>query len=125
VLICDCCKNDFILIKKGSGGSNRRFCYECLPAGLPRIERNQRRTALMVKMGHDHKLSLGCSKCGYKKYGGALDWHHTDDDKEHNPANALGISWERYLSEVAKCILLCSNCHREVHAGILHIPSVG
>ncbi|WNL63194.1 hypothetical protein [Citrobacter phage Tr1] len=30
-------------------------------------------------------------------------------------------SWkkEKLIAEIKKCVLLCSNCHREVHAGLL------
>jgi hypothetical protein len=121
--VCDCCKANFTLVIKGSGGSNRRFCYDCLPDGLSRIERNQRRTQIMVRMSREHKVSLGCRECGYAKFGGALEWHHPDGDKDHDPADAIGISWERYLKEAAKCILLCANCHREAHAGISECSS--
>lgn len=30
--------------------------------------------------------------------------------------------WKSLVEEVTKCILLCSNCHREVHDGITKIP---
>lgn len=61
-----------------------------------------------------HKESLGCTKCGYNTCGAALDWHHTDNNKERR------ITIKSYFSKLgeeerAKCILLCANCHRETH----------
>ncbi len=114
--ICDHCRVEFQVSSKGSGGSNRRFCYLCLPDGLNRYNRNNIRNKLLTKMGHEHKVSLGCSRCGYNKYGGALEWHHTDKNKEIHPSEALARSWDKYLEEIQKCILLCANCHREEHA---------
>lgn len=115
---CDSCSSEFFLQGKGSGGSNRRFCYTCLPRGLSRNERSLRRNSLLTRMAHSHKEALGCNRCGYSKFGGALEWHHPEGDKEHDPAEALARSWDAYLAESSKCILLCANCHREVHAGV-------
>lgn len=58
-----------------------------------------------------------CCRCGYNKYIGALDLHHTDpNEKDLNFKSMRGWSEERLIKEAAKCILLCSNCHREEHA---------
>lgn len=32
---------------------------------------------------------------------------------------ANNVSLERYRRELDKCVLLCANCHHEIHAGIL------
>ena len=32
-------------------------------------------------------------------------------------------SWERTVAELAKCVLLCANCHAEVHAGLRELAS--
>ena len=46
----------------------------------------------------------------------ALEWHHPDDNKEGpNPSNLAQVSWAKYHAEVEKCMLLCANCHREIH----------
>jgi hypothetical protein len=34
-----------------------------------------------------------------------------------------GMNDDKVRKEIEKCVLLCSNCHRKVHAGILNIPS--
>jgi hypothetical protein len=63
---------------------------------------------------NDHKCSIGCKFCGYNKYGGALEWHHPNGDKEYI-FRTSGYFGPKATAERAKCILLCSNCHREEH----------
>ena len=47
-----------------------------------------------------------------------LDWHHRDPkQKEFNVSQMRkGCSKEQVLREVAKCTIVCSNCHRKLHA---------
>lgn len=65
-----------------------------------------------------------CVFCGYSKYAGALDFHHVKDANKNFGISAKGYtrSWERVKKELGKCILVCANCHREVHAEILQPP---
>jgi hypothetical protein len=62
-----------------------------------------------------------CFFCGYNKYDGALEFHHINPgEKEFNiNLGTLSKSWERCFAEVNKCILICANCHRELHAGLI------
>lgn len=63
------------------------------------------------------KTSRGCKVCGFKKHGSALDLHHTNpSDKEGNPG---AMTWDQFLIEAEKCVVLCSNCHRMFHAGAI------
>jgi hypothetical protein len=55
-----------------------------------------------------------CHICGYCKCPAALDFHHMSG-KEFSISSKS--SWKRIEAELLKCVLLCSNCHREVHAG--------
>lgn len=58
-----------------------------------------------------------CALCGYSKCLAALEMHHVDDHtKEFNISDRKAWT-EALVRELDKCVLLCANCHREVHAG--------
>lgn len=65
-----------------------------------------------------------CCVCGYDKYVGALDFHHLDEKSKNFDLSTKGLtrSWDRTKTEVDKCILVCANCHREIHAGLVQLP---
>lgn len=65
-------------------------------------------------------LSMGgcCRICGYNKCYEALELHHINPlEKEYTISSirANCTSWLKVVEELRKCILLCANCHREVH----------
>ncbi len=62
--------------------------------------------------------------CGYSKCPGALDFHHRDPKKKDFGLAVKGLtrSWEKIQKEIDKCVLVCANCHREIHAGITQLP---
>lgn len=57
-----------------------------------------------------------CQICGYDKCPAAFDFHHLDPDEKDFAISEV-MDWERLVVELDKCVLLCANCHREVHAG--------
>jgi 5-methylcytosine-specific restriction endonuclease McrA len=65
-----------------------------------------------------------CVFCGYKRDITALDFHHLDESKKDFGLSQRGLtrSWNRIRKELDKCILVCANCHREIHSGILQPP---
>jgi 5-methylcytosine-specific restriction endonuclease McrA len=63
-----------------------------------------------------------CQYCGYDKFAGALEFHHIDaTTKDFTISNLLRCNSEKIREEVKKCALLCSNCHKELHAGIINL----
>jgi 5-methylcytosine-specific restriction endonuclease McrA len=63
-----------------------------------------------------------CRHCGYDKCDEALECHHIDPTEKEFGFGAMRAnpkSWERIVVELRKCVLLCANCHREVHAGLI------
>jgi hypothetical protein len=71
------------------------------------------------------KSSQGCFKCGDKRPY-VLDLHHTDNRREGDKYRLLSriissgtLSFEtrknKILKEAENCIVVCANCHREIH----------
>ena len=60
-----------------------------------------------------------CMLCGYDKCIEALEFHHKDPFKKEKTNGQASVdrrrSFETNKKELDKCILLCANCHREVH----------
>jgi len=64
-----------------------------------------------------------CVVCGYKKYAGALDFHHTDPKTKSFALSVKGLSysWDSLMEEAKKCVLVCKNCHTEIEAKITNL----
>lgn len=58
-----------------------------------------------------------CKLCGYDRCIEALEFHHIDPSKKDFSISSRGHarSWKRVKEELDKCIMLCANCHREIH----------
>ena len=77
---------------------------------------SKRRKAIRIKA---IEYKGGCCKiCGYQKCTDALEFHHLDPKKKDFSISSKGYarSWVRVKEEIEKCILICANCHREIHA---------
>ena len=65
-----------------------------------------------------HELKInGCAICGYSECDAALDFHHANpqDKKFRISLSHIDYKANKIINELNKCILLCSNCHREIH----------
>lgn len=63
-----------------------------------------------------------CWVCGYDRTFSNLCFHHVDDsDKSFGLSirEMTGYAWERVISEIKKCVLVCHNCHGEIHDGLI------
>lgn len=63
------------------------------------------------------KIAKGCRICGYNRCASALGFHHRDGDKKFSISRAVARGWgeARIYDEIAKCDVLCANCHHECH----------
>lgn len=79
-------------------------------------DRKRRAQSLVVRA----KNHIGrCLRCGFAGWTGALQWAHVDaSTKTCEPASLTKASDEVAYQELAKCVLLCANCHWEEGAGI-------
>ena len=104
-------ETEFALEKRGS--------YRCKKCRSESVTKRRKKT---LNMSFDYKGGK-CVICGYDKCTEALDFHHLDPKLKEFGISTEGKtrSWEKIKKELDKCVLLCSNCHREVHAGITNI----
>lgn len=66
-----------------------------------------------------------CCICGFDAFQEALEFHHIDPLIKSfglTDSTAVTKALEKQLEEARKCVLLCANCHRGVHAGYLELP---
>ena len=65
-----------------------------------------------------------CQICGYNKSKRALSFHHVEPNKKDFGISSRWFtrSWEKTRAELDKCILLCMNCHMEIHDGVTQLP---
>jgi 5-methylcytosine-specific restriction endonuclease McrA len=76
------------------------------------LKRKNMRVNLLIESGGK------CSHCGYNKNHSALIFHHINPvTKLYNidSRSCINMSKESLDAEVAKCIVLCHNCHSELH----------
>lgn len=65
-----------------------------------------------------------CNRCGYDKCNDALEFHHIDPDLKEFGIASQGHtrSWEKVKRELDKCLMVCANCHREIHSELRNNP---
>ena len=144
-LKCDSDMPNWVMIgDKRVNTQRRKFCLSCSPFGwrntrdltkLPatdtvrkpgvKYKSKHKTTPAQVQLFRERRkarivASMGgsCQCCGYNRYVGALELHHLDpNEKEFScgSASANPIKWERLVVELRKCVMLCSNCHRDFH----------
>lgn len=70
------------------------------------------------------KESLSCTLCAEREPC-CLELHHIDDnEKDFNLSYAwMSFGLPKFIDEVNKCIVLCSNCHKKIHKGVLTLPA--
>ena len=114
--ICPHCKKEksIDLFYKKRGNKPSSYCKECTSIQALTRQQNFKKQCLDYKGGK-------CLSCGYNNYQGALEFHHLDpNEKEFHLATVKHNSFNSEIKrELDKCILLCSNCHREIHGNLI------
>ena len=91
---------------------------------LDSVTLKKNRSKSVVNWRKDKKIKLveykggSCQVCGYEKSIGALAFHHRDPEKKDFNISAKSYAYERLKKEVDKCVLVCGNCHIEIHEEI-------
>lgn len=99
-------------------GKRDGFCWYCKKCNNEITKAAQKN---FKKVAVEHKGGK-CISCGENALC-CLDFHHLDPTKKDYSISSdlrnLGRLNDKAKTELDKCILLCSNCHRKVHAGII------
>ena len=95
------------------GGGRKGLQADCLECS--RVRAREYRQATRDKVA-TYKLSKGCEVCGFQaQHSCQLDLDHIDPAtktyKGSHKSYDAGWSWERVEKEIAKCTVLCKNCH--------------
>ena len=78
----------------------------------------QKRRGLTAKFEFMKLKGGKCMLCGYSKNHAALEFHHSDPASKKFQLDQRSLanrSREEVIREMEKCILVCANCHAEIH----------
>lgn len=125
--------------------SNRKYCFVCSPWGKHNTRsfehktvKNQNRLCSICGKTYSQKglkcetcatrmrrnkiklkaiahMGGKCIYCGYDKCQASMVFHHINPDKKDFQLSTSLSSWDKVVKELEKCILLCNNCHNELH----------
>lgn len=94
---------------KSKNGRRSSECKDCVESRVAEIRKKHKKILVDEKGGK-------CEICGYAKCIEVLCFHHLDpNEKSFQISTKLGSKIETLLKETAKCMLLCTNCHGEMH----------
>ena len=112
---CLICNKKFY--PKNSLANQRKCCYDCMPDGIQLT-----RGMFLAKI----KETRGgkCVRCGYNKCLKALEFHHLDPSQKDFTISNDHFRLEETVNESKKCILICSNCHKELHDNMWSIDEL-
>ena len=82
-----------------------RTCRECSNIAKDR-ERRYRVALLSV-----YKHAAGCADCGYRAHAQALQFDHVRGEKCFDISKNVKLRWASIEAEMAKCDVVCANCH--------------
>lgn len=96
--------------------------YRCIKCRSEAVQKRRDKTKELLVEYKGGK----CQICGYDRCINALEFHHLNPNEKDFGIASKGYtrSLEANKKEVDKCILVCSNCHREIHDGLIDIGSV-
>ena len=117
IIIKNCKKHgetEFVL--RADGGYR---CKKCAVESVQKRRNNVRKMAIEYKGGK-------CEICGYDRCLDALEFHHLNPKEKDFGISKKGytISFEKVKKELDKCMLVCANCHREIHDGVIKTDNI-
>ena len=110
---CKCCQNDYA--QQHYQNNKEKYKTKARINNAKYLEAN--------KQLINEVKSKGCSLCSETEPC-CMDFHHIDPNTKIDTVSRIALnatSIQTLQAEIDKCVVLCSNCHRKVHRGILSI----
>lgn len=108
--ICITCKKEY----RNSHGATKLRCPRC----SHKYRGEQYKLILIEEYGSK------CVFCGYNKCRTALEFHHINPENKLFNIDCEKKGINKLKEEAKKCLLVCANCHREIHAGVLSLKTI-
>lgn len=104
--------NDAKHFHNRANGKTDNKCKQCHNSIMKVKRHNHKKLCL------DYKKTHCCSICGYNRNIAALEFHHVNpDEKEFQIKSRCAKQVSKAIKqELDKCIVVCSNCHAEIHS---------
>lgn len=132
-MLCKKCNKDKNIeefpFKNKSAGIRSCVCKECQREYKKNYyyrnkeshyERNKKTNEKIANFIDNYKKENPCIVCGESSLE-CLDFHHIEDKYlEVAKLRRMG-SFKQVKEEILKCVVLCANCHRKVHAGTIKL----
>lgn len=117
VKMCSTCNRELPVIDFYSNGyqpsGKKKYKSKC--KNCQAVENSSRKEDIILKVVEFYS----CNICGYNKCKQALEFHHIDPKgKEYKISELSTHKEDTIIKELEKCILVCANCHREIHYGL-------
>lgn len=93
----------------------KSHCTKCEYLRTSKKRRNKRQD---IKEKAVELLGGQCSVCGYNRCISALDFHHLVSRQKDFSISRGTLNFDKIKVELKKCVLVCANCHREIHSGL-------
>lgn len=131
--ICPRCKTEKPLIEFRWKNKKKEIrdshCISCAREfGKAHYRNNTQKIKTQVKnrnksyalKNQEWKSNLFCVSCGENETS-CLDFHHLDPNTKENIISEMlrNNSLAAVMREAEKCVVVCANCHRKIHAGVL------
>ena len=116
---CKLCKKEI--------SASRTYCKECFNGdswrrkAVDEVTRKKQVSIGVISWRQRTKIKAveymggSCKCCGYNKCVWALAFHHLNPDEKDFSIGGKSLSWEKIKTELDKCVLVCTNCHFEIH----------
>jgi hypothetical protein len=120
-LQCECKRCIYTRLNTDEERAKRRKYQKDYRKRNPEYAEKQRRQSLKyqanMKEMRRHVKAKGCMICGYSQCLSAIEFHHIDGKRKETQVS-LATSPQKLRAEMAKCVVVCANCHREIHEGM-------